>query len=159
MASMERVRDFLSQERLAFVGVSRQPKDYSRALFREFCARGYDAIPVNPAVAEIEGRRSFARVVDIDPVPDGVVVLTSPAVTEAVVVDCIEAGVKRVWMCRSVGRGAVSAKAVSVCEAHGISVVPGECPFMFLEGDYAQGGGWVHHLHGALKKMVGAYPR
>jgi len=54
MASMERVRDFLSQKRLAFVGVSRQPKDYSRALFREFGARGYDAVPVNPAIAEIE---------------------------------------------------------------------------------------------------------
>ena len=86
MVSMERVRDFLSQKRLAFVGVSRQPKDYSRALFREFCARGYDAIPVNPAVAEIEGRRSFARVQDIDPVPDGVLVLTSSAVTEATAV-------------------------------------------------------------------------
>ena len=159
MASIERVRDFLNQKRLAFVGVSRQPKDYSRALFREFCARGYDAIPVNPAVPEIEGHRSFARVQDIDPVPDGVVVLTSHAVTDAVVVDCIQAGVKRIWMCRSVGKGAVSAQAVSACEAHGISVVPGECPFMFLDGDYAQGGGWVHHLHGALKKMVGAYPR
>ena len=68
MASMERVRDFLSQKRLAFVGVSRQPKDYSRALFREFGARGYDAVPVNPAIAEIEGCRCFARVQDIEPV-------------------------------------------------------------------------------------------
>ena len=37
MASMERIEDFLSwKKRLAFVGVSRQPKDDSRALFREF---------------------------------------------------------------------------------------------------------------------------
>ena len=85
-------------------------------------------------------------------------VLTSSAVTEAVVRDCIQAGVKRIWMCRTVGKGAVSAPAAGLCEAHGVSLVPGECPFMFLEGNYAQGGGWVHHLHGALKKMVGAYP-
>jgi hypothetical protein len=36
---MEQIRDFLSQKRLAFVGVSRQKNDYSRALFREFGAR------------------------------------------------------------------------------------------------------------------------
>jgi predicted CoA-binding protein len=158
MASMERVRDFLSQKRLAFVGVSRQPKDYSRALFREFGARGYDAVPVNPAIGEIEGQRCFARVQDIEPVPDGVVLLTSPAVTEQVVGDCIQAGVKRIWMCRTVGKGAVSARAVGVCEAHGVSVIPGECPFMFLKGDYQQGGGWVHRLHGFVKKLTGSYP-
>ena len=158
MASMERVQDFLSQKRLAFVGVSRQPKDYSQALFREFCARGYDAVPVNPAVAEIEGRRSFARVQDIEPVPDGVVVLTSAAVTEKVVGDCIQAGVKRIWMVRTGGKGSVSAQAVGECEAHGISVIPGECPFMFLGGDYVQGGGWVHHFHGFVKKITGSYP-
>jgi predicted CoA-binding protein len=158
MTSMARVGDFLSQKRLAFVGVSRRPKDYSQALFREFCARGYDAVPVNPAVAEIQGRRSFARVQDIDPVPDGVVVLTSAAVTDKVVGDCIQAGVKRIWMCRSVGKGSVSAQAVGECEAHGISVIPGECPFMFLEGDYVQGGGWAHHFHGIVKKITGSYP-
>jgi predicted CoA-binding protein len=159
MASIELVRDFLGQKRLAFVGVSQRPKDYSRALFREFCARGYEAIPVNPAVAEIEGRRSFARVSDIDPVPDGVVALTSSAVTERLVGEWIEAGVKRVWMCRTAGKGAVSEEAVGRCQAHGVAVVAGECPFMFLTGDYAQGGGWVHHLHARIKKMLGAYPR
>ncbi len=158
MASMERVRDFLSQKRLAFVGVSRQPKDYSRVLFREFSARGYDLVPVNPAVGEIEGHRCFRSVQEIDPVPDGVVMLTSPAVTEAVVGDCIRAGVKRIWLCRTGGKGSVSAQAVGECEAHGISVIPGECPFMFLMGDYQQGGGWVHHFHGFVKKIAGSYP-
>jgi len=158
MASMEQIRDFLSQKRLAFVGVSRQPKEYSRALFREFAARGCDAVPVNPAVTEIEGRTCFSSVLDIVPVPDGVVLLTSPAVTEKVVDECIRAGVKRVWMCRAGGKGSVSAHAVDECQAHGIAVIPGECPFMFLQGRYQQGGGWVHHFHGFLKKITGSYP-
>jgi predicted CoA-binding protein len=155
---MERVQDFLSQKRLAFVGVSRQPKDYSRALYREFGARGYDAVPVNPAIAEIEGRRCFARVQDIDPVPDGVVVMTSPAVAEQVVGDCIRAGVKRIWMRRAIGKGSVSPQTIGECEAHGVSVISGECPFMFLKGDYQQGGGWVHRFHGFVKKITGSYP-
>jgi len=128
-------------------------------VFREFCARGYDAIPVNPAVSEIEGHRSFAGVRDIDPVPDGVMVLTSSAVTDSVIGDCIQAGVTRIWMCRTTGKGAVSRQAVAACEANGISVIPGECPFMFLDGDYVQGGGWVHHLHRLVKKIAGSFPR
>jgi hypothetical protein len=87
-----------------------------------------------------------------------VVLLTSPAVAEQVVGDCIRAGVKRIWMCRTHGKGSVSAQAVGVCEAHGVSVIPGECPFMFLKGDYQQGGGWVHRFHGFLKKITGSYP-
>jgi len=158
MSSMAAIRDFLGQKRLAFVGVSRQPKDYSRTLFREFGARGYDALPVNPAVGEIEGQRCFASVREIDPVPDGAVLMTSPAVTEQVVGDCIQAGVKRIWMCRTGGKGAVSDQAIKDCEAHGISVIPGECPFMFLEGRYQQAPGWVHHFHGFLKKITGSYP-
>jgi len=159
MASMEQVRDFLSQKRLAFVGVSRQPKDYSRSLLREFDARGYDAIPVNPAAEEIEGRRCYAHVQEIEPPPDGVVVLTKSAVTRQVVDDCIRAGVTRIWMCRTGGQGSVNEQAVGACQAHRISVIPGECPFMFLEGDFVQGGGWVHRVHGFVKKITGAYPR
>ncbi len=82
-------------------------------------------VPVNPAAGEIEGRRSFARVQDIEPAPDGVVVLTSSAVTRDVVDDCILAGVKRIWMCRTAGKGSVSPAAVGACQAHGISVIPG----------------------------------
>jgi len=75
MASMERVRDFLSQKRLAFVGFRG-----SRRIIRGRCsrvgARGYDAVPVNPAIAEIEAAVASPRA-DIEPVPDGVVLLTS----------------------------------------------------------------------------------
>jgi len=39
MVSLDRIQDFLAQKRFAFAGVSRQPKDFSRALFREFRAR------------------------------------------------------------------------------------------------------------------------
>lgn len=158
MSSIAAIRDFLGQKRLAFVGVSRQPKDYSRMLFREFGARGYDAVPVNPAVQEIEGQRCFASVREISPAPDGVVLLTAPAMTGQVVGDCVEAGVKRIWIRRIGRKDAASDSALKECQARGITVISGECPFMFLEGRYQQGGGGVHHFHGFLKKITGSYP-
>jgi len=46
-----RASDFLAQRRIALVGVSRDPRDLSRALFRELRGRGYDVVPVHPQLA------------------------------------------------------------------------------------------------------------
>jgi predicted CoA-binding protein len=40
MASKQAIDSFLSCRRLAVVGVSRDPKDFSRAVFRAFVERG-----------------------------------------------------------------------------------------------------------------------
>jgi predicted CoA-binding protein len=154
MSTMQAVQDFLGQRRFAVVGVSQNPKDFSRTLFHEFLERGYDAVPVNPAAQEIEGRRCFARMQEVDPPVDGVLLMTPPAVTDAVVRDCAAAGVKRVWMYRASGKGAVSDDAVAFCESNGISVIPGECPFMFLPGT-----SMVHRFHGWVKRTTGTWPR
>ena len=154
MTVIERIQDFLGQKRLAIVGVSRQPKDFSRAVLREFREKGYDAVPVNPAAREMDGQPCFARLQEIQPPVGGVLCMTPPALTDKVVRDCAEAGVARVWMYRAIGQGAVSADAVKFCEANGISVIAGECPMMFLPG-----GSWFHRFHGLLKKIAGSYPR
>jgi predicted CoA-binding protein len=150
---LELIREFMAQPRLAVVGVSHEPKDFSRMLFRELRGRGYDAIPVNPAVREIEGLACYARLQEIQPAVENVLMMTSAAVTNAVVQDCAAAGVKRVWMYRAGGEGAVSPEAVAYCEAHGIAVIPGECPFMFLPN-----GSWYHRVHGWVRKVQGKYP-
>jgi len=151
--AMEIIEDFLAQKRIAMVGLSRQPKDFSVMLFDELCRRGYDVVPVNPGASEVLGRPCFARVQDIRPPVDAVLLMTSPAVTEAVVEDCAAAGVRRVWMYSAGVQGAVSPKAVEFCAAHGIQVVPGECPFMFFPHN------GFHRVHGFIRKITGSYPR
>jgi len=154
MSSRERIDDFLSQKRLALVGVSANWKDFSRLLFREFCQRGYDMVPVNPNLFEVEGRACYARIQDVRPPVDGVLLMTSPSVTEQVVRDCAEAGVGRVWMYRGAGQGAVSPSAIAFCDAKNIRVVPGECPFMFFAD-----AGFLHRAHGFIRQLTGTLPR
>jgi predicted CoA-binding protein len=151
---LETIREFLAQKRIAVAGVSRDPKDFNRSLFRSLREKGYDLVPVNPNAQEIDGVRCFASVRDIQPPVDGVLALTRPEATEAVVRDCIQAGVKRVWMYKAAGQGAVSQAAVELCAANGIQVVPGYCPFMFLEGAE-----WFHRFHGGILKLFGRYPK
>ncbi len=153
-ATLGEIRDFLSLRRIAMVGVSRDPKDFSRMLFREMCERGYDMVPVNPAGHEMESRQCFARVQEIQPPVEGALLLTSPRGTETAVRDCAEAGIRRVWMHRSGGQGSVSQDAVEFCHQQGMSLVEGHCPFMFLPR-----APFFHRLHGFILKLTGGYPR
>lgn len=151
--SLDTIEDFLGQKRIAMVGISREGKDFSVMLFKELRRRGYDVVPVNPQMTELWGPQCFARVQDIHPPVDGALLMTSPSVTESVVRDCAEAGIRRVWMHRAVGEGAVSDEAVAFCRERGIAVVPGECPFMFLPNN------GFHGIHGFIRKITGRFPR
>ena len=153
MATLAEIHDFLDRKRLALVGVSRNPKDFSRSLFREFVRRGYDVVPVHPGGGEVEGRPCFAHLSEIAPPVEGAMLMTSPAVTEQVVRDCAEAGVRNVWMYRAAGAGAVSPEAVAYCRLQGMSVIAGECPLMFFPRT-----GFPHNVHGWIRKLTGRYP-
>jgi uncharacterized protein len=153
-ASLETIEDFLTQKRIVMAGISRDPASFSVKLFDELCRRGYDMVPVNPNAVEMQGRRCFARVQDVPPPVGAALLMTSPQTTEAIVRDCAQAGIRRIWMYRAAGKGSVSAKAVAFCRERGIRVVPGQCPFMFLPDN-----GGFHRLHGVIRKITGRYPR
>jgi predicted CoA-binding protein len=145
--------EFLSQSRIALVGVSRDPRDLSRSLFRELRGRGYDVVPVHPVLESVDQVPCARRLQDVRPPVGGALLMTPPAATDQVVRDCAEAGVSRVWMHRGAGRGAVSPAAVAYCHEHGIAVVEGACPFMFLPG-----AGVVHRTHGFFARLFGRHP-
>jgi uncharacterized protein len=151
--ALETIEDFLAVKRMAMVGLSRDPKEFSGMLFKELCRRGYEVIPVNPKASTVLGRACFARVQDIQPPVDAALLMTSPEITESVVADCAQAGVRRIWMYSAGGTGAVSPQAVAFCEEHGIAVVPGECPFMF----FPKAG--FHRIHGWVRKISGHFPK
>jgi predicted CoA-binding protein len=153
MASKRAIDSFLSCRRIAIVGVSRNPKDFSRAVFRAFAERGYDVVPVNAAGGEVDGHRSASRVGEVTPPVEAALLMTPPVVTGQVVRGCADAGVRRVWMHRGAGHGAVSPEAVALCRQRGIEVVDGECPFMFLPA-----AGWFHGVHRFFRRLGGRFP-
>lgn len=143
MSLRDQIKDFLAQKRIAVIGVSRNPRDFSRQLFHDLKDRGYEVIPVNPNAAEIDGQPCYAHVQDIPTAVDGALLMTSSRESNEVVNECIDAGVERIWFFRAIGEGAVSKTALQQCEAYGIDVIPGECPYMFLPK-----AGFPHNVHG-----------
>ena len=152
-SSLDAIQAFLAHKRIAMVGVSRNPRDFSVMLLREFCGRGYEVIPVNPNAPTILEKPCFARVQDIQPPVDAVLLMTSAEVTETAVRDCADAGVSHVWMYGPGTGGSVSPQALAFCREHGIAVVAGECPYMFFPKN------GLHKVHGWVRKIAGSWPK
>jgi len=132
-----KVQDFLAQKRIAVAGVSRDQSHHpvGNLIYHRLKTTGHEVFAVNPHMQTFEGDRCYPDLQSIPGGVDGVVIITRPTTTQRIVRDCNEAGVRRVWMHRSMGKGtSVSPEAVEYCHQHDISVIAGACPMMYGEG-------------------------
>lgn len=151
--TMRTVESFLGLHRIAVIGVSANPNDFTRTLFRELQARRYDAVPVRPGVSEVDGARCFETVLDIEPAVEGALIVTNATVTDSVLEECAAAEIRHIWLYRAMGTGAVSGGAVEFCRAHQMEVVAGECPFMFFPRPV-----FPHRVHRFCRRILGRLP-
>lgn len=152
-----KVRDFLAQKRIAVAGVSRDQSRHPAAnlIYHRLKKTGHDVFPVNPHLEAFEGERCYPDLLSIPGGVDGVVIVTRPDVTARIVRDCTTAGINRVWMHQSLGKGSsVSLEAVEYCRQHDISVINGACPMMYGPGvDFGHTCmRWILGLTGGLPK-------
>lgn len=132
-----KVQEFLAQKRIAIAGVSRDDSRHpvGNLIYHRLKRTGHEVFPVNPHMQSFEGERCYPDLKSIPGGVDGVVIVTRPETTEQIVQECGEAGVRRVWMHRSLAKGSsVSPAAAEYCREHEISVIAGACPMMYGEG-------------------------
>jgi uncharacterized protein len=154
------VQDFLAQKVIAVVGVSDKRETGANRNYKTFKQHGYRVYAVNPRISAFDGVPCYPDLKSTPEKPDAVFMLTSPRVTERVVQQCVDLGIKYVWMhCLmgtkpglSASSTSVSQSAVEMCKANGIAVIPGSCPAQFLEADFGHGlmrrlWGWFGYLN------------
>jgi len=137
------VQDFLAQKKIAVVGVSDKRDTGCNAAYKKFKTAGYEVSAVNPRITTFEGDPCYPDLNSIPEKPDAVFILTNPKVTEQIVQQCVDLGVKHVWMHCMMGTKpglagsmtSVSQDAVQMCRENGITVIPGACPNQFLKAD------------------------
>ena len=123
---------FLANKRVAVTGVSRHAESHgSNAVYRRLRERGYQVFAVNPNARAVEGDPSYPDVRSIPGGVDAVVIATRPEFALDTMGECVELGIKQVWMHRGPGPGSVSADATAFGRQHGIEVIDGGCPLMF----------------------------
>jgi predicted CoA-binding protein len=150
------VKDFLAQKKIAIVGVSDQRETGCNANYHKFKNAGYQVYAVNPRISTFEGAPCYPDLKSIPEKPEAVFILANPQVTETIVRQCVELGIKHVWMhCMmgtkpglAAGITSVSGAAVEMCKANGIAVIPGTCPNQFLNPDFG---------HGIMRTLWGAF--
>lgn len=138
------IEDFLSQKKIAVVGVSDKRETGCNLAYRKFKDNGYTVSAVNPRLTEFEGDPCYPDLMSIPDKPDAVFILTNPKITEQIVQQCVDLGIKQVWMhCMlgtkpglAAGMTSVSQDAVQMCRDNGISVIPGACPNQFIKADF-----------------------
>jgi predicted CoA-binding protein len=123
---------FLDSRRIAVTGVSRTPASHgSNTVYRRLRERGYEVFAVNPNADKVEGDRCYRDLASIPGGVEAVVIGTRPEHAEGTVRECLDLGIKQVWMHRGPGAGSVSATAADYGRQHGITVIDGGCPLMF----------------------------
>ena len=151
------VQDFLAQKKVAVVGVSDKRDTGCNLTYKKFKENGYQVYAVNPHMTSYENDVCYPDLKSIPEKVDAVFVLASPKVTDEIVQQCVELGVKHLWMhCMmgtklglAAGMTSVSQSAVEMCRANGIAVIPGSCPNQFLKPDFG------HAMMRGLWRMVG----
>ena len=139
----ELVKDFLAQKKIAVVGVSDKRETGCNMSYKKFKEAGYQVFAINPRISTFDGDPCYPDLKSLPQKPDAVFILASPKVTDLIVQQCVDLGVKHVWMHCMMGTkpglatsmSSVSPDAVRMCRENGIAVIPGTCPNQFIKPD------------------------
>lgn len=121
MSSNDKIERFLAGKRFAIVGASINREKYGNKVLRAYLQNGREAVPINPAGGQIEGLTSYPDLAAVPGTIDGVSIITPRAVTERVVEQAVQLGIKQIWM----QPGAESELAIQTAEAAGANVISG----------------------------------
>ena len=108
---------------IAVVGMSPRPSRPSHYVAKYLMEQGYKVIPVNPAVEEVLGMKSYPDIVSIPERVDMVDIFRRSSQVPPVVEDAIEAGARFIWM----QDGVVNEDAAERARNAGMSVVMDNC--------------------------------
>ena len=148
MTTKKLVDEFVAQNTIAVVGVSRNKTKFGNAIYRELKQKGYNVLPVNPNMQTFEGDTCYPNLLSLPGKVDAVVINLPPEQTIKVLRKANQAGISKVWL----QQGSQSEDAIKYCEENGIDCVSNECILMF-----AKPSAFIHRAHkwvwGALGKL------
>jgi len=149
MATLLQIEEFLGSEPIAMAGVSRNPKKFGFAAFKELKEKGMNIIPINPHAEEIHGSKVYH---DIKSLPDnvgGLIIMTRKDQTTGVIREAKEKGIKQIW----VQQMAENKDVLKELEGSGINYITKECILMHYKPHS------IHKFHAAIRKFFRTFPR
>jgi uncharacterized protein len=116
-------KEFSDYRCWAVVGVSSDQHKYGNKIYRQLKEANYTVYPVHPKLTEVEGDRCYASLKALPVLPDVVNLVIPPQATKAVIQECLDLGIRRVWF----QPGAEEVEAVALAKSHGLEVLVDAC--------------------------------
>ncbi len=107
----------------AVVGASSNTEKYGYKVLRDLLEKGYKAIPINPKGGYILDQKVFKSLSDVETKPDMAIFIVQPEITEKILEEVKNLGIKKVWM----QPGSESEKAIKYCEDNKIDAIHNAC--------------------------------
>jgi len=149
MVTLNRINEFMNSETFGLVGVSRNPKKFGYAAFKELKDKGMKIVPVNPFADEIYGSSVYHDIRSLPEDVKGLIIMTRKTETPGVIRDAKEKGIKQIW----IQQMADSREAVKELEGTGINFITGECILMHYKPHS------IHKFHMAIRKFFRTFPK
>ena len=112
-----------ASRRIAVVGLSPNPARPSHGVARALQGFGFTVVPVRPGVREVLGEKAYARLSEVPGPIDLVDVFRNPVFVDAIVDECLQLGLKAIWL----QDGVVNEPAAKRARAGGMTVVMDRC--------------------------------
>lgn len=125
-----RITEFLDGQPHAVVGASTDRSKYGNKVLRCYMQHQRPVFPVNPNASEIEGLIAYPNLAALPEKVHGVSIITPPVITEKIVEQAGDLGIKHLWM----QPGAESDRAITRAQELGISVIAGDACLLVVLG-------------------------
>ena len=113
----------IKEKRIVVAGVSDREEKYGFKIFRDLIKEGFDVTGINPRGQDVLGRKIYKTLKEVKGPVDLVITVVPASVTERIVEDCKELGIKEVWM----QPGSESNQAIEKAKSYGIYVTHNAC--------------------------------
>ncbi len=107
----------------AVIGVSANPEKYGHKVFKDLLDAGYHVLGINPKGGEILGQTIYLKLSALPQIPDWLIFVTPPEVSEQLITEAISLGVKNLWL----QPGSESVAALELCRQVGINCISQAC--------------------------------
>ena len=148
--SKKSIEKFLEPRKMAIAGVSRDPKKFGYAIYKELKTKGYQVFPINPHVDQIEGEPCFHAVSALPLDIRNLLIITPKTQTMQVVKEALEKGIDNIWIQQTSEKKEV----LDYLKGKDINLVYKECIMMWIEPVTS-----IHKFHRRMKKFFGILPK
>jgi len=149
MVRLKQIEEFLASEPIALVGVSRNPKKFGFAAFKELKEKGMNVIPVNPNAQEILGIKVYPDIQALPADVKGLIIMTGKDKTADIIKEAREKGYKQIWIQQMAG----TPEAIKELEGSDINYITGQCILMHYKPHS------IHKFHRGFNKFFGRFPK